>query len=248
MPTTSPAGWNLIFSDNFNTNVAAGSFPGTTQVDPPYGTTWTGGPYASTWTAYLPGWQDTTGAGTYEVSNLRASDSCLNIGLKTVGTTIEVANPNVILPGHAAYAGQLYGMYSVCFRADPGLQGLKTAWLLWPDNDIHADGEIDFPEGDLDGTIGGYVHNITGDPTENVLAVSTPDTYLTWHVATIEWTAAGVTFILDGKVVGTTTTSPSVPMHWVLQTETSTDGTGPPAPSVAGNVYVDWVAIYSPAG
>jgi hypothetical protein len=37
---TSPAGWNLVFSDNFNTNVAAGSWPG---------------PYASRWTAYLFG-------------------------------------------------------------------------------------------------------------------------------------------------------------------------------------------------
>jgi hypothetical protein len=63
-------------------------------------------------------------------------------------------------------------------------------------------------------------------------------------VATIEWTAAGVTYLLDGKVIGTSTMSPSASMHWMIQTETNG---GAPAPSVAGNLYVDWVAIYAPA-
>jgi hypothetical protein len=242
MPITSPAGWNLIFSDDFNTNTASGTFPG-----PNYSNgVWTGGPYSATWTSYEPGWTDTSGAGTYETSNISVSNSCLIINLKTVGTTIEVAAPNAVLPGHAAYAGQLYGMYSVCFKADPDLQGFKTAWLLWPDNNVWADGEIDFPEGDLTGTIHAFDH-VVGNPSVNAFAADTGVTYTSaWHVATTEWTAAGVTFILDGKVIGTSPMSPSVPMHWVLQTETTTDpGAPPPAPSVAGNVYVDWVAVYS---
>ena len=234
MPATSPAGWKLIFSDNFTKNVAAGSWPGSA--------------YGAKWTAYGPGWKDTSGAGTYETKNISVADSCLTLHLATVGGVVEVAAPIPLLPGSdpskGVWAGQKYGMYSVCFKADAGLRGFKTAWLLWTDSNIWADGEIDFPEGDLGATINGYVHNISGDPSKTVLAVSTDDTYLTWHVATIKWTAAGVTFILDGKVIGSSTVSPSVPMHWVIQTET--DG-GAPDPLVAGNVYIDWAAIYAPA-
>ena len=230
MPTTNPAGWKLIFSDNFTTNLAAGSWPGSA--------------YAAKWTAYGPGWKDTSGAGTYETSNISVEDSCLTLHLATVGNTVEVAAPAPILPGKRAWVGQTYGMYSVCFRADAGLRGFKTAWLLWTDSNIWADGEIDFPEAVLGGAMNAYDHEI-GNPSVNAFAVQhTGVTYTSWHVATIKWTAASVTFILDGKVIGSTTMSPSVPMHWVLQTETDHRA---PAASVAGNVYIDWVAIYAPA-
>ena len=230
MPTTSPTGWNLVFSDDFTTNVAAGSWPGSA--------------YSAKWTSYTPPETDTSGAGSYETTNVSVSNGCLILHLGTVGNTVQVAGPVPILPGKGAWVGQIYGMYSVCFRADAGLTGFKTAWLLWPDSNIWADGEIDFPEADLGGTMNAYDHEI-GNPSVNAFAVQNTDaTYTSWHVATIKWTAAGVTFILDGKVIGTSAMSPSVPMHWVLQTET--DG-GAPAASVAGNVYIDWVAIYAPA-
>jgi hypothetical protein len=35
-------------------------------------------------------------------------------------------------------------------------------------------------------------------------------------------------------------------MHWVLQTETSLSGSAP-SDSAAGNVQIDWVAVYRPA-
>ena len=239
MPTTSPTGWNLIFSDNFPTNVAAGSWPGSAYSDG----VWANGPYVAKWIGYWPGWTDTSGAGTYETSNISVSDSCLTLHLSTVNGVVQVAAPIPVLPGGTPGSGQIYGMYSVCFRADAGLNGFKTAWLLWPDSNVASQGEIDFPEGDLAETIGAYDHTV-GDQPVNAFAANTGVTYTSWHVATIEWTAAGVTFILDGKVIGTSTMSPSVPMHWVLQTET--DG-GSPAASVAGNVYIDWVAVYAPA-
>ena len=233
MPTTSPAGWNMTFSDDFTTNVAEGSWPT--------------GAYSANWTAYAD-FNDTSGAGTYETSNISVSNSCLILHLSTVDGVIQVDAPVPILPGKDEYVGQTYGMYSVCFTADPDLNGFKTAWLLWPDptpgypGGNWNDGEIDFPEGDLAGTINAYDHEV-GDPSVNAAAISTNATYTSWHVATIEWTATGVTYILDGKVIGTSAMSPSVPMHWVLQTETDWPA---PAPTVAGNVYIDWVAIYAP--
>jgi hypothetical protein len=231
MPTTSPTGWKLIFSDNFATNVAPGSWPGSA--------------YSSTWTAYEPPDLDSMQNATYETSNISVQNGCLILHLSTVAGVTQVAAPVPILPGEPAWQGQIYGMYSVCFRADPGLAGYKTAWLLWPDSDIWAQGEIDFPEGDLTGNMWAFDHTI-GNPSVNAFWADTNTGYTSWHVATIMWTASGVTYLLDGKEIGTSTTSPSVPMRWVLQTETSTDGTGRPAPSEAGNVYIDWVAIYAP--
>jgi hypothetical protein len=233
MPTTSPAGWNLIFSDDFTTNVAAGSWPGKA--------------YDAKWTAYQAGWKDTSGAGTYETKNISVADSCLTLHLATVRGVVQVAAPIPLLagsdPSKGVRAGQKYGMYSVSFKADAGLKGFKTAWLLWPDSNVWADGEIDFPEADLGDTINAFDHQV-GNPSVNALAVSTSAYYTSWHVATIKWTAARVSFILDGRVIGSSTMSPSVPMHLVLQTET--DLRAPAAP-VAGNVYIDWVVIYAPA-
>ena len=242
MPTTPPPGWKLVFFDDFTipTRVFPGLWDGNMTYTPFPGTT-----YSSRWWTNPPGWKDTSGAGSYEYTNLSVASSCLVAHLATVGGVVQVACPQPLLKGAGTEgAGSLYGRYDVCFKADAGLNGFKTAFLLWPDDEVWADGEIDFPEGDLGSTINGYVHNITGNPSANVLAISTPDPYTVWHVATIEWTAAGVTFVLDSRVVGTTPTSPHVPMHWNLQCET--DG-GAPSSNVAGNVYVDWVAIYSPA-
>jgi hypothetical protein len=52
---------------------------------------------------------------------------------------------------------------------------------------------------------------------------------------------------LDGRIIGSTTTRvPSVPMHWVLQTETSLSTV--PSNATNGHVLIDWVSVWSPAG
>jgi beta-glucanase (GH16 family) len=135
-------------------------------------------------------------------------------------------------------------VYAMRFKADQ-VPGYKTAWLLWPDSENWADGEIDFPEGNLTGTISAYMHH-KGDPQAQD-GYSTGATYATWHTAVIEWTPQSVTFYLDGRVIGTSTDAaviPSTPMHWVLQTETRTSG-GPPSDSAAGHVRIDWVTAYT---
>ena len=43
------------------------------------------------------------------------------------------------------WGGQLYGRYEVRFRSDE-IPGYKLAFLLWPDTNNWAEGEIDFPE------------------------------------------------------------------------------------------------------
>jgi beta-glucanase (GH16 family) len=143
-------------------------------------------------------------------------------------------------------ANQTYGRYTVRFRAD-AVAGYKTAWLLWPDANVRwpDGGEIDFPEGSLNGSINAFMH--FDNPNGGQSPFETSTGYPTWHTATTEWLPGKVTFILDDKVIGVATKQvPAASMHYVLQTETNIGGAAPPA-SAAGNVQVDWITIYARA-
>ena len=227
MPVGDLPGWHQIFTDNFATSLPLGGFPSAV---------------ASKWTAYS-GFPDTSGHGVYDPAKVVSiANGMLTLHLHTENGTHYVSAPVPIIPGHAAYQGQVYGRYAIRFRADP-VSGYKTAWLLWPDDDQWPEGEIDFPEGDLTGTIGAYLHH-KGNPQAQE-AYSTGVTYGGWHTAVIEWSPGAVTFILDGTVIGNdanTAVIPSTPMHWVIQTETTPGG---PDNTAAGNVQIDWVTMYS---
>jgi hypothetical protein len=230
MPVGNLPGWTQVFADNFAEKVPLGSFPAAV---------------ASKWTAYPDGWKDTSGNGTYEPSKVVSIENgVMNLYLHTANGVHMVSAPEPVIPGApGSEGGQLYGRYAMRFRAD-AVPGYKTAWLLWPDSEKWADGEIDFPEGNLTGTISAFMHH-KGDPTSQD-AYPTSATYGNWHTAVIEWTPQSVTFYLDGSVIGKSTSTadiPSTPMHWVLQTETQLSG-GPPQNSAAGNVQIDWVTAY----
>jgi hypothetical protein len=195
--------------------------------------------YGERWDVYPDGWSDTTGTGMYSQSRVMSvQDGRLDYFVHTEDGTPYVA---ALMPRLPTY-GQLYGRYSVRFRAD-SVPGYKLAFLLWPDSEDWNDGEIDMPEGDLGDTIHGYSHCV-GNPMENCLAVETGVSFDDWHVATVEWLQGRTTFYLDGASIGETTDGvPSTSMHWVLQVETSLEGP-PPAPDAAGHVQVDWVAAW----
>jgi hypothetical protein len=215
-----------VYAENFTTNSA--TFPGTA--------------YAQKWTAY-PSGKDSTGRGHYTRSGLSVHNGMLDIHLHSVNGVPQVAAPSAMRPSGIAYRGALYGRYSIRFKAD-NLYGYKTAWMLWPDNNNKQDGEIDFPEADLPGRIAAYNHTV-GNHSKMSTAIITSAHYQTWHTATILWLPTSVAFYLDGKFVAKNKNSPKVPMHWVLQTETSTYGHVPSA-SEDGHVYVDWATIYTP--
>jgi hypothetical protein len=62
--------------------------------------------------------------------------------------------------------------------------------------------------------------------------------------AVIEWKPNFCRFILDGNIVGTSTSRvPNTPMHWVLQSETELNSTYPAASAVA-NVQIDYVRVW----
>jgi len=220
---TNLPGWKLIFSEDFTTNAPSGGF-------------------LSTYTnfgAYPWGWLDTSKRGRYDPRILSVSGGLLNMHLHTSSDGMHhVAAPYPKLPGGT---NQLYGRYSVRFRADP-VDGYKTAWLLWPQSEVWSDGEIDFPEGDLTGTMKAFMHYV-GAPTEQDY-FGTGVGYANWHTATTEWSPNKVAFYLDGRLIGTSTQHvPAKPMHYVLQTETEL-GSDPIPSRTAGNVQVDWVSIW----
>lgn len=140
---------------------------------------------------------------------------------------------------------QLYGRFSVRFKSDL-VTGYKVAWLLWPDSDIWAEGELDFPEADLGMSIYGYSHEVTGTPNNNAFSVDTGASMGRWQTATIEWHPDRVVFDLDGFSWSTTATAgiPTHSMHWVLQTETQLSAAPPPT-AAAGHVWIDWLAAWT---
>lgn len=230
MPIGDLPGWRQVFADDFDTDVPLGEFPATVR---------------ERWFAYPEGWLDTSRNGHYAPGRvISAGGGVLRIGVRNDGTRNLVSAPVPRLHGPGVQGGLRYGRYAVRFRADP-VPGFKVAWLLWPDSERWADGEIDFPEGELDGTIGAFLHH-RGDPEEQQVFTSGA-TFTRWHTAVIEWTSAEVRFLLDGEPLGRVTDRaiiPDRPMHWVLQTETALSGRRPEH-GVAGHVELDWVAAYA---
>lgn len=231
-------GWELIFADDFNYGVPLGSFPDAVS---------------DRWGAYNEGWSDTSGNGTYSPHRVNwVGNGVLYWEVHTDPLTGEhlVSVPYPLLPGANSQNGMQSGRYAVRFTADARhLHEYKTAWLLWPEPGTWPeDGEIDFPEGDLDSTISAFVHHEDGCCPNDQTGFFTSTTYNSWHIAVIEWiSGTSVKFFLDNELVGETTTRvPDGSMRWVLQTETALNGIEPSDLS-AGQVMVDWVAVWKPA-
>lgn len=232
MPVGDLAGWHQVFANDFNTNVSLGNFPGSA--------------YGNDFTTYADNTPDTAGQqgapSRYDPSQVvSVNNGLLNLYLHTSNGTPMAAAILPTIPGN-----HLYGKYTVRFRSD-ALQGFKVAWLLWPDDGVWpGNGEIDFPENDLTGTLNAFMHHQGASNGSDQDAYTSTATFTSWHTASIEWTPNAVNFILDGNSIGTSTNRiPDTPMHWVLQTEACL--TGCPAASTAGNLQIDWVTAYTRA-
>ncbi len=222
MPAVSDGPWERVFSDDFTTDVPIGGFL-TSE-------------YKNRWMSY-DGFGDTSGVGRYEPKKvLSVKDGALDYFLHTENGVPLGAAPVPLVNGQ--WPGQVYGRFSLRARAD-SLAGFGNGWLLWSNDNNWNDGEIDFAEGALDGHINAYNHCV-GDPRRNCTVAETTTTWNDWHTMTVEWLPGSVTFFLDGKVIGRSTSVPTAEMHMVLQTAT----TGvKPAADTAGHVQIDWVTI-----
>jgi len=247
MPTGDLPGWKQVFADDFTTSVPTGGFSGCKAAPTLMASTCSGlsPSVASQLWAYPDGWPDHH-SGVYEPSKvLSIHDGMLDYYLHSSGGTHMVAAVLPKITGGINGGGLQYGAYAIRFKADP-LNGYKTAFLLWPDSEIWPeDGEIDFPEGGLNGTIGASMHYMGGTSLGQQDIYPTGDTYTGWNTAVIEWTPQVCRFILNGQIIGTSySLIPSTPMHWVLQAET-VNGT-PPADNVSGHIYIAWIVAYTP--
>jgi hypothetical protein len=191
------------------------------------------------------GYADTSDKGRYRPEQvLSVQDGSLDWYVHTDSN----GQPVTAAPAPTGYTGQLYGRYTVRFRSD-SIPGYKMAFLLWPDSDKWADGELDFPEGALGGIIHGNDHSVTGEPAKTPFKLNTATNTRAWHTAQITWTPKTVSFSLDGKASTTHDAAaiPTKPMHLILQVETNLSGPKPD-PAVSGHVQVDAIKIekYSP--
>lgn len=265
VPTEDLPNFDLIFSDDFSEDVALGDFPHAVS---------------DRWWAYGAGstnmafWRDSTQNGRYYPEKvLSVSGGLLRWNMHTENIN-GVDEPLVSAPWPKIHgpqdndidnAGQLYGRYAVRFRADTeNSEGYKTAFLLWPDIDYGETindppwpwwGEIDWPEGNIDGSLCGspcikaFMHrqNGTSGGDQDGYRVDN-STYEIWHTAVTEWTPDYVSFQLDGVEIGRSTNRiPEGSMHWILQAETRIGG-GPPPPETEANIQVDWVAVWDYTG
>ena len=228
-----------MFVDDFATDVPLGAFPEAVSAK---------------WGAYPYPWNDSSKNGTYSAGAVvSVSDGVLNKDIHTEGRRHLVA---ALMPkvSDAPEHGILYGRFAVRFRADI-IPGYKVAWMLWPDSGTNirgsrsgtgGNGEIDFPERDLDSPyLGGFVHHQDGRRNEDQERFRVPFDGSAWHTTVIEWSPDLVVFTLDGVEIGRTTTRvPNTSMHWILQTETELTSKAPSA-AARGNVQVDWVAAWA---
>jgi hypothetical protein len=67
------------------------------------------------------------------------------------------AAPIPKLPGKDGYHGNTYMRYQFTMRCLNPVQGWKVAYLRWPDTNAWT-AETDFPEGNLNGSVGGFNH------------------------------------------------------------------------------------------
>jgi Malectin domain/Glycosyl hydrolases family 16 len=258
MPVGDVPGWHQVFADDFsNDNVPRGSFSGCSETGTPVTSHCTGLPTAvdSKWWAYPDGWSGTPAtAVNYPSKVLSIQNGLMTYYIHTEslnGSAVHmVAAPLPKIPGATgSWGGMQYGRYVFRARMDP-LYGYHASFLLWPDDNVWPrDGEIDWPEADLDSpTISGFMHwqNATAGSQQDAYNVMDP--FDQWHTYEIDWTSTNCSFYIDGNLVGSSTDPtkiPATPMHLVLQIAASFSETA--APTTAGNVQIDWLTVYRPA-
>lgn len=214
LPIGDEAGWTQNLAEDFNTDAATGSFQDT---------------YANSWCGYEEG----TGGKYFNDALISAHDGMMDIALNgTQGAAGSFGPPETCW-------GATYGKYSIKFKAE-GAEGNGTAMMVWPSSDVWGDGEIDFPEGNLDGTFSAYHHPLNCSDCSSSVSADSGTTFADWHVATTEWSPEGVNYYVDGELImSNTEDNPSTDHRWTIQVAPVEDNAQP------GHLLIDWVSSYS---
>jgi len=238
--------WRLVYSTDFPVDAPLGSFSGCEAAT----YTCTGLPKVlrSQWWAYPDGWPDTATQWHLAVGGYYSPSTTVWIAAGVMNIRLWRGTGSVhsaaVLP--KAAIDRTYGKYVETFRITDPVPGYKSAHMLWaatpPQNGTAR--EIDFPEAGWGASIRAFIHY----PSYRPRFVTSAAFDAAWHTSVIEWTPRGLSLYLDGKLVGFLTGRVAdVPMRWILQNETQTNGTFPPVNS-SSTMQIKYVAYYSWAG
>ncbi|EYT64602.1 MULTISPECIES: glycoside hydrolase family 16 protein [Curtobacterium] len=200
------------FSEDFDTPAAAG------------------GPFAET---YRNSWQpypDGAGGKYYSDELISAHDSYLDVALDGErGAAGTFGTPT----GAWSHVG---GTFSIRARATGG-DGNGIAVMLWPTSNAWADGELNYPEGQFDGSPRVFHHSMLQGLERRTEHYNTRVSWNDWHTYTTEWVPGKIIrYYLDGKLVFTVPRNvPTTPHRYMFQI----GNWGAP-----GHVQIDWVRTY----
>ncbi|WP_144765428.1 glycoside hydrolase family 16 protein [Curtobacterium sp. 9128] len=211
--TTPPGeGTAPTFSEDFDTPAAAGGQFAAT--------------YADAWQPYPDGMGDKYWSGPLVSAHDGVMDVALDGSRGAAGT---FGTPD----GAWSHVG---GTFSVRARATGG-DGNGAAFMLWPTSNVWSEGELDFPEGDLDGTVGAFSHKMVPGQEWQAEGLHTDATWRQWHTYTTEWIpGVAVRYSVDGVIVLTVTKDvPTTAHRYMFQV----GDVGAP-----GHLEIDWVRIW----
>jgi len=236
--------WRLVWSTHFSVAAPLGSFSRCTGVRQ---ATCAGLPATlrSQWWAYPDGWSDTATKWHLRVHRYYSPSTtvwivggAMNIRLwRGTGSVHSAA----LLP--KAAMGRTYGEYVETFRVLNPQDGYKSADMLRP---VGSPGggpyEIDYPEAGWGTPLKAFVHFTSHRPRFVARAAFGG----AWTTTVIKWTPAGLSFYANGALVGSLPGRvSSVPMRWILQNETQTDGTAFPPPNSSSTMQIRYAAYYA---
>ncbi|WP_323749713.1 glycoside hydrolase family 16 protein [Curtobacterium sp. VKM Ac-1376] len=217
-PTPSPtmpsylANREPTYSEDFDTPAAAG------------------GQFAAT---YRESWQpypDGTGGKYYSDKLISAHDGYMDVAMDgehgaagTFGTPTDAWS-------------HVGGTFSIRARATGG-DGNGAAVMLWPTSDAWTDGELNYPEGQFDGSPRVFHHSMLQGLERDTETYNTRVSWRDWHTYTTEWIPGKIIrYYLDGKLVFTVPRNvPTTPHRYMFQIGNWGD---------PGHLQIDWVRTY----
>lgn len=227
-------GFHFAWSDSFNQRVPLGGFSDcdhNTDARQAYCGGLSGSMRANWW-AYPSSWPDTAKSGqlgVYRVGGTYHPEDTVWVAPSAWGDGqmhIKMYRPKAGGDVHSATVvpkramGLKYGRYIIRERVSHVGVGFKSAQLLWP---VSGGGcsEIDFPENSHDVPPTAFDHPANCGQQD---AFDTAASWGNWHTYTTSWTPSSVSFAVDGRMIGVSQHSPSAPMDWDVQNESSLDG------------------------
>lgn len=215
-PTLPPEPTPPTFSEDFDTPAAAGGQFAAT--------------YADAWQPYPDGMSDKYWSGQV----ISAHDGIMDVAMDgRRGAAGTFGTPD----GAWSHVG---GTFSVRARALGG-DGNGAAFMLWPTSNVWSEGELDFPEGTFQGTVGAFSHAMVPGLERHANGLHVSATWRQWHTYTTVWKPGeSVEYYVDGALVYTDTEFvPTTEHRYMFQI----GDTGAP-----GNLQIDWVRVWSPTG